>query len=227
MLDGLLLFVGSCSRQTSVNFTDFVLLVPILILQFLFVFFFHIIVFIIILQVVLSYDAYTAELSTVPYKFINSDGFYTALPFVTSYANATSAAPKTTGITLSSAQNNNPYAFTTTSVDYPALMPISFVFTLLANYSNTFTNYQCFTTLPPSLEPSSSPSLSPSGIPSSAPSLSPSLEPSVAPNVIITRKPTAEPSMLPSMVFYAYCSIFRLYFFFIRLLLALLLASRP
>ena len=153
------------------------------------------------MQILLSYDAYSSEIATVPYKFISSDGFYTALPFVTALSNATSVVARTTNLTLSAGRSNNAYAFATTSVDYPTLMPISFVFPLFANFSNTFTNYQCFTTLPPTLEPSSSPSLLPSQIPSSAPSLSPSQEPSVAPIVITTSGPTFEPSSLPSLVF--------------------------
>ncbi len=133
-------------------------------------------------------DAYFAEVASIPSKYIAANGFYTALPFTTSAQNATTALPFTTSLALSSSLNNNVYAFTTTSTDFPWSMPISYVNPDPANYTNSFSNYQCFTTSPPSRSPSL------------APSQQPSAEPTVAPNIIITLKPTTAPSLAPSKV---------------------------
>ena len=149
----------------------------------------------------LSFDAYFDEMATASNKFAPSDGFYSALPFVTSVANATTAAPFTTSLILSSSQANNSYAFATASVDYPYLMPISFIFPEYTDYINMLTNYQCVTTGPPTQSPSFAPSDEPSLVPSYVPSIFPTREPTVAPYVSVTRKPTALPSSAPTMVF--------------------------
>ena len=98
------------------------------------------------LKVVLSHDAFSSEVAEEPRKFLTSDGFYTALPFVSSVGNATTVAPFTITLILSSRKNHNSYAFATTSSDYPFLMPISFTFSLFDDYINAFGSYQCQTT---------------------------------------------------------------------------------
>jgi hypothetical protein len=144
--------------------------------------------------VILSPDAYDLEISTVGLKSNSAAGFYTTLPFSTFIQNAS------TFLELSSSRNNNAYAFTTTSTDYPWILPTSYVNPDVANYTNTFDNFQCFTTIPPTQSPSRAPSSQPSLAPSVAPSQQPSAAPTVAPNIISTLKPTATPSLAPSQV---------------------------
>ena len=148
----------------------------------------------------MSYGAYFAEVSQGPQKFVPADGFYSVLPFVTSALNATTLAPFTTSLLLSASENNNSYAFTTTSVGYPNVMPISFTFPLYADYINTFANYQCSSTMYPTQFPSSAPSREPSSVPTATPSLFPTQEPTLAPIVISTQTPTLQPSLIPTTV---------------------------
>ncbi len=138
------------------------------------------------------------EVSSVSSKFSPANGWFTVLPFTVYQQNATTGYPYTTTLALSSSAQGSPYAFSTTSTDYPWIMPISYVNTDTANYTNTFANYQCFTTLPPTQEPSLAPSAAPSLRPSVAPSMRPSNEPSLAPNVVATAKPSSFPSNSPS-----------------------------
>ena len=95
---------------------------------------------------VLGYGSFTAEWATVSQKFVQPDGFFTALPFTpATVTNLSVVAAQTTTITLSGMQNNASI-FTTASVDYPTLMPISYAFSSLSSYFSIFSDYQCLTT---------------------------------------------------------------------------------